>query len=183
MVCLSTSLHGFCTQQLQQKGVSQRLSNEALQKIEVCLTTFLKEMGRNLAKILDKTCQVTVSTDYVLLYAEVGLHLLPAHLDQLSLVMQQQPQKAGDKRVSKSKQFGLTLSMKRVIELIDTGMQEQLSQKYSYSLSARVGCTWIAEQVTRHFVLDSLSYTDGKSVRGTDVGNNWLHRYIGAQEQ
>lgn len=181
MVCLSTSLHGLCVHQLQQHTVSQRLSNEALQKIELCLTTFLKEVGRNLAKILDKTCQVTVSADYVLLYAEVGLHLSSAQLDQLSQAMLQQPQKT-EKRVSKSKQFGLMLSMKRVIELIEAGMQEQLSQKYSYSLPARVGCTWIAEQVTRHFVLDSLNYTDGKSVRGTDVANNWLHRYIGAQE-
>ena len=167
------------------------VTRDALLKVEACLGTFLKEMGRNMARILDIANLVTVSADVVMLYADVGLHLSLAVRDRLNLVMQQDPIRPDDetvKRVSKSKQYGLKLAMKRVMDILDQGMQEQLTQKYNYSLSARVGCTWLAEQVTLHFLSDAVKQMQEmdkgvvKKLRGIDFTENWFHKYIGSQE-
>lgn len=162
---------------------------ECVSKMESCLTTFLKEVGRNLAHILDKMSQVSVTTDLLMLYADVGLHLSSHMRDQLNLAMQQEPVKPDNveptKRVPVSTQYGLSLALNRVVDIVDQGMQEQLTQKYNYSRSARVGITWLAEQVTLHFLKEAmlkLNIVGQTKIRGVDISENWMHRFIGSQE-
>jgi histone H3/H4 len=172
---LRTSLQQLCAAHNPER---RTVSSEALGKMEACLGSFLREMGENLGQLLEKTRQVTVSGSYVQMYAAVGLHLRPQQLEQLRHAMTRQPSK--DSGRSLSKQYGLTLAMKRVVELVQLGIQERVATKANFSTDARVGCTWLAELVTLHFLRQALQGCEGKRLRGTEVAGDWLRSFVGA---